>query len=119
MVRVALLGIASAIFLPISLPAQSERTSTPSPLEVTIELSDEQMQIVDPDTHSSVSVPKRAVEIRNVSDKCVVGISLRTEDKDSEGNVVATGNVTIFRQHDGEFSWLLGPGADIRLHHFG
>ena len=36
MFRRALLGIASALLLPISLQAQSESTSSPSPLEVTV-----------------------------------------------------------------------------------
>jgi hypothetical protein len=38
-----------------------------------------------------------------------VGISLRNEDKDSEGKVFATGGTTFFRQHDGKLS-CLEPG---------
>lgn len=44
MVRMALLGIASALLLPISLPAQSEPTSVPSPWPTREERSWDQTQ---------------------------------------------------------------------------
>ena len=101
MFRRALLGIASALLLPLCLQAQSESTSSPSPLEVTVKPTGQQKQFVSLFTHQSISVPELYFDIRNVSQKCVVGISLRTEDKDSEGKVMATGGATFFRQHDG------------------
>ena len=100
----ALLGI--ALLLPISLKAQSESTSSPSPLQVTVKPTGQQRQIVSPLTNQSSSVPELSFAIRNVSQKCVVGISLRTEDRDSEGKVLATGGATFFRQHDGKLSCL-------------
>jgi hypothetical protein len=109
MFRRALLGIASALLLSVSLQAQSESTSTPSPLEVTLKPTGQQRQFVSLFTHQSVSVPELYYEIRNVSQKCVVGISLRTEDKDSEGKVMATGGAWFFRQHEGQLS-CLEPG---------
>jgi hypothetical protein len=89
MVHRALLGIASAFLLPISLQAQSDSASSPSPLEVTVKPSGQQKQLVSPFTNQSISVPELFFDIRNVSQKCVVGISLRNEDKDSEGKVMA------------------------------
>jgi hypothetical protein len=109
MYRRALLGIASALLLPISLQAQSESTSSPSPLEVTVTRTGQQKQFVSPFTNQSISVPELSINIRNVSQKCVVGISLRTEDKDSEGKAMATGGATVFRQHNGKVS-CLEPG---------
>jgi hypothetical protein len=109
MFRRALLGIASALLLPISLQAQSEFTSSPSPLEVTVKPTGQQTQFVSLFTNQSISVPELSFDIRNVSQKCVVGISLRTEDKNSEGKVMATGGATFFRQHDGKLS-CLEPG---------
>lgn len=110
MFRRALLGIASALLVPIFLQAQSESTSSPSsPLEVTIKPTGQQRQFVSPLTSQSISVPELSFDIRNVSQKCVAGISLRTEDKDSEGEVIATGGVTIFRQHGGQLN-CLEPG---------
>jgi hypothetical protein len=106
MFRRALLGIASALLLPISLQAPSESTSSPSPLEVTVTPTGQQKQFVNLFTNQSISVPELSFDIRNVSQKCVVGISLRTEDKDSEGKVMATGGATFFRQHDGKLSCL-------------
>ena len=101
MFRTALLGIASALLLPISLQAQTESTSSPSPLEVTVKPTGQHRQLVSVFTNQSISVPELSFDIRNVSQKCVVGISLRTEDKDSDGKVMATGGATFFRQHDG------------------
>jgi hypothetical protein len=101
MFRRTLLGIASALLLPLCLHAQSESASSPSPLEVTVKPTGQQKQFVSLFTHQSISVPEFYFNIRNVSQKCVVGISLRTEDKDSEGKVMATGGATFFRQHDG------------------
>ena len=109
MFRRALLGTASALLLPLSLQAQSESTSSPSPLEVTVKPTGQQKQFVSLFTHQSISVPELYFDIRNVSQKCVVGISLRAEDKDSEGKVMATGGATFFRQHDGKLS-CLEPG---------
>jgi hypothetical protein len=109
MFRRALLGIASALLLPLSLQAQSESTSSPSPLEVTVKPTGQQKQFVSLFTHQSISVPELYFDIRNVSQKCVVGISLRTEDKDSKGKVMATGGATFFRQHEGKLS-CLEPG---------
>jgi len=109
MFRRALLGIASALLLPFSLQAQSESTSSPSPLEVTIKPTGQQKQFVSLFTHQTISVPELYFDIRNVSRKCVVGISLRAEDKDSEGKVMATGGATFFRQHEGKLS-CLEPG---------
>ena len=109
MFRTALLGIASALLLPISLQAQTESTSSPSPLEVTVKPTGTHRQLVSVFTNQSISVPELSFDIRNVSQKCVVGISLRTEDKDSEGKVIATGGATFFRQHDGKLN-CLEPG---------
>jgi hypothetical protein len=109
MFRTALLGIASALLLPISLRAQAESTSSPSPLEVTLKPTGQHRQLVSVFTNQSISVPELSFDIRNVSQKCVVGISLRTEDKDSDGKVMATGGATFFRQHDGKLS-CLEPG---------
>lgn len=109
MFRRALLGIASALLLALSLQAQSESTSSPSPLEVTVKPTGQQRQLVSLFTHQSISVPELYFDIRNVSQKCVVGISLRTEDKDSEGKLMATGGATFFRQHEGKLS-CLEPG---------
>src|SRR5215470_11775604 len=109
MFRTAFLGIASALLLPISLQAQTESTSSPSPLEVTVKPTGTHRQLVSVFTNQSISVPELSFDIRNVSQKCVVGISLRTEDKDSEGEVIATGGVTIFRQHGGQLN-CLEPG---------
>src|SRR5215469_12410228 len=109
MFRRTLLGIASALLLPIFLRAQSEPASSPSPLDVTVKQTGTHRQFVSVFTHQSISVPELYYDIRNVSQKCVVGISLRTEDKDSEGKVMATGGVTIFRQHEGKLS-CLEPG---------
>jgi hypothetical protein len=78
-------------------------------LEVIVKSTGQQKQFVSPFTHQNVSVPQLHFEIRNVSRKCVTGISLRTEDKDSEGKVLATGGATFFRQHDGQLS-CLEPG---------
>jgi hypothetical protein len=113
MVRMALLGIASALLLSISLPAQSEPTSVPSPLEVTIKFSDEQgMQIVNPETHSSVSLPKLEVNIRNVSEKCVVAILLGEQYKDGKGKLSSTGSTAILRLKNGQFN-CLAPGQAL------
>ena len=109
MFRRALLRIASALLLPIFLQAQSESTSSPSPLEMTVKPTGQQRQFVSVFTNQSVSLPELSYDIRNVSQKCVVGISLRTEDKDSEGEVIATGGATIFRQHGGQLN-CLEPG---------
>jgi hypothetical protein len=108
MFRRALLGIVSALLLPISLQAQSESTSSSSPLEVTVKPTRQQRQFVSLFTNQSISAPELSFDIRNVSHKCVAGISLRTEDKDSEGKV-ATGGATFFRQHEGKLS-CLEPG---------
>jgi hypothetical protein len=78
-------------------------------LEVTVKPKGQQKQLVSLFTNQSISVPELFFDIRNVSQKCVVGISLRTEDKDSEGKVMATGGATFFRQHDGKLS-CLEPG---------
>ena len=112
MFRRALLGIASALLLPISSHAQSESTSTQSPLEVTVKPTGQQKRLVSLFTNQSTSVPELYFDIRNVSRKCVVGISLRTEDKDSEGKVTATGGATFFRQHDGKLN-CLEPGQAL------
>ena len=109
----ALLGIASVLLLTISLQAQSESTSSPSPLQVTVKPTGQQKQFVSPLTNQSISVPELSFDIRNVSQKCVVGISVRTEDKDSEGKVMATGGATFFRQHDGKLN-CLEPGQTFR-----
>jgi hypothetical protein len=110
MVRLAIFGIASALLLPISLPAQSEPTSVPYPLEVTsMKFSDEEMQIVNPETHSSASLPKLEVQIRNVSDKCVVAFLLSEQYKDGQGKLSSTGSVAILRQKNGQFN-CLAPG---------
>lgn len=109
MFRTALLGIALALLLPISLQAQTESTSSPSPLEVTVKPTGQHRQLVSVFTNQSISVPELSFDIRNISQKCVVGISLRTEDKDSDGKVTATGGATFFRQHDGKLS-CLEPG---------
>ena len=112
MFRTALLGIVSALLLPISLQAQTESTSSPSPLEVTVKPTGQHRQLVRVFTNQSISVPELSFDIRNVSQKCVVGISLRTEDKDSEGKVIATGGATFFRQHDGKLN-CLEPGQAL------
>lgn len=113
MVRMALLGIASALLLPISLPAQSEPTSVPSPLEVAnMKFSDELMQIVNPETHSSVSLPKLEVNIRNVSEKCIVAFLLSEQYKDGEGKLSSTGSTAILRQKNGQFN-CLAPGQTL------
>ena len=104
-----LIGIAWALSLSISLQAQSESTSSPSPLEVSLRPTGQQRQLVSPYTNQSISVPELSFNIRNVSQKCVLGISLGTEDKDSEGKVMATGGATFFRQHNGKLS-CLEPG---------
>ena len=109
MFRTAFLGIASALLLPISLQAQTESTSSPSPLEVTVKPTGQHRQLVSVFTNQSISVAELSFDIRNVSQKCVVGISLHTEDKDSDGKVMATGGATFFRQHDGKLS-CLEPG---------
>lgn len=106
MFRRTLLGITSALLLSISLLAQSESTSGPSPLEVSVKTTGQQRLLV---SNQSIPVPELSFDIRNVSQKCIVGISLRTEDKDSEGKVMATGGATFFRQRDGKFS-CLEPG---------
>jgi hypothetical protein len=106
MFRRALLGIVSALLLPISLQAQSESTSSSSPLEVTVKPTGQQRQFVSLFTNQSIFAPELSFDIRNVSQKCVAGISLRTEDKDSEGKVMATGGATFFRQHEGKLSCL-------------
>jgi len=98
----ALLAIASALLLPSFVQAHS-------PLEVTVKLTGQQRQLVSLFTHQSISVPEFYFDIRNVSQKCVVGVSLRTEDRDSEGKVMATGGATFFRQRDGNLS-CLEPG---------
>ena len=73
MFRTALLGIASALLLPISLQAQTESTSSPSPLEVTVKPTGQHRQLVSVFTNQSISVPELSFDIRNVSQKCVVG----------------------------------------------
>ena len=102
MFRRALLGIASLLLLPVSLQAQTESTPSASPLEVTVKPTRQQRQFVNVFTNQSVSVPELSFEIRNVSQKCIVGISLRTVDNNSEGKVMATGGAAFFRQHDGK-----------------
>jgi hypothetical protein len=109
MFRRALMGIASALLLPISLQAQSESTARASPLEVTVKPTGQQQQFVSSFTNQSISVPELSFNIRNVSQKCVAGISLRTEDRDSEGKVMSIGSATFFRQHDGKLT-CLEPG---------
>ncbi|MGB2663402.1 MAG: hypothetical protein WAK48_05335 [Candidatus Acidiferrum sp.] len=106
MVRGVLFAITSALLLPISLPAQSETKASPPPVEVTIKPTGQHKQVVLPDTNSVVSVPQLSADIRNVSDKCVVAISLSILDKDSEGKIVATGNAALFRQQNGQFNCL-------------
>jgi len=61
MFRTALLGIASALLLP------------PSPLEVTVKPTGQHRQLVSVFTNQSISVPELSFDIRNVSQKCVVG----------------------------------------------
>jgi hypothetical protein len=109
MFRRTLLGITLALLLPISLLAQSESTSGPSPLEVSVKPTGQQRQLVSVFTNQRISVPELSFDIRNVSQKCALGISLRIEDKDSEGKVMAIGGATFFRQHDGKLS-CLEPG---------
>jgi hypothetical protein len=104
-----ILGIASALFLSISLPAQSESTSGPSPLEVTVRPTGQQRQVVDVFNNRTLLGPELSFDIRNVSQKCVVGISLLTEDKDSEGKAVTIGSKTLLVRHEGKLS-CLEPG---------
>ena len=109
MFRRALLGIALVLLLPIFLQAQTEATSSPSPVDVTVRPTGQRRQFVSPYTNQTISVPEISFDIRNVSQKCIVGISLRTEDKDSEGKVMAIGGATFFRQYAGTLS-CLEPG---------
>lgn len=109
MFRRTLLEITSALLLPIFLLAQSESTPGPSPLEVSVKPTGQQRQFVSVFTNQSISVPELSFYIRNVSQKCVVGILLLTEDKDSEGKVMARGSATLLVRHDGKLS-CLEPG---------
>ena len=103
-----LLGIASALLLAISVQAQSESTG-PSPLEVSVIPTGQQRRFVSVFTNQSISVPELSLDIRNVSQKCAVGILLLTEDKDSEEKVMARGSATLLVRHDGKLS-CLEPG---------
>jgi hypothetical protein len=78
-------------------------------LEVSVKPTGQQRQLVSVFTNQRISVPEPSFDIRNVSQKCVLGISLRIEDKGSEGKVMASGGATFFRQHDGKLS-CLEPG---------
>jgi hypothetical protein len=93
MVRRTLGGIALALLTAMSLKAQSTPTPTPSPLEVSLKATGQQRRQLLSDPHSSASaptipveVPELSVEIRNISDKCVVAVSLILLNQDSEGN---------------------------------
>jgi hypothetical protein len=114
MTRLTLCGIASALLLPISLPAQSAQG--PIPLVLTVTPAETQM--VDVKTHLPTSVPSVAVDIRNASEKRVLAISLTMEHRNAEGKVVATGGATFFRQHNGEFN-CLAPGQAFSSRNLG
>lgn len=113
MSRRTLGGIALALLTAVSSKAQSAPAPAPSPLEVSVKPTGQQRQhfVFDPDSSASapeisVWAPELLVDIRNISDKCVVAVSLTILDKDSEGKVIATGNKSVFRQRNGQFNCL-------------
>ena len=121
MLRRTLGGIALALITAVSAKGQfSQQTPAPgrSPLEVSLKPTGQQKQHFVLDPHSSdsaaipVLVPEVSVDIRNISDKCVVGIGLSVVDKDSEGKPGARGYVSILRQKNGQFD-CLQPGQTV------
>jgi hypothetical protein len=113
MSRRTLGGIALALLTAVSLKAQLAPAPAPSPLEVSVKPTGQQRQVFVFDPHSSASTPEIPVsapvlsaDIQNVSDKCVIAVSLSTLDKNSEGKVLATGNASILRQRNGQFDCL-------------
>jgi hypothetical protein len=113
MSRRTLGGIALALLTAVSLKAQLAPAAAPSPLEVSVKPTGQQRQVFVFDPHSSASTPEIPVsapvlsaDIQNVSDKCVIAVSLSTLDKNSEGKVLATGNASILRQRNGQFDCL-------------
>jgi hypothetical protein len=67
------------------------------------------------DTTLPQKFPLFAVDIRNVSSKCVLAYSLATQFKDSEGKVIAVGRVMKFFPKNGE-SNCLDPGQTYNSH---
>jgi hypothetical protein len=113
MSRRTLGGIALALLTAVSSKAQSARAPAPSPLEVSVKPTGQQRQHFVFDPHSSASAPEisvwapeLSVDIRNISDKCVVAVGLSLLYKDSEGKPGATGNTGIFRQQNGQLNCL-------------
>jgi hypothetical protein len=113
MVRTPLGGIALALLTAVSLKAQSTPVPAPSPLEVSLKPTGQQRQQLLYDPHSSASAPtipveapELSVDIRNISDKCVVAIGLSLLYKDSLGKPGPTGYVSILRQQNGQFNCL-------------
>jgi hypothetical protein len=113
MSRRTLGGIALALLTAVSSKAQSAPAPAPSPLEVSVKPTGQQRQQFVVGPHSSASAPaisiwapELSVDIRNISDKCVVAVGLSLLYKDSEGKPGPTGYVSILRQQNGQFKCL-------------
>jgi hypothetical protein len=96
----------------VSSTASNTRTCSGSNPRPTKPTGQQRQQLVF-DPHSSASAPTIAVEapelsvdIRNISDKCVVAIGLSLLYKDSLGKLGPTGYVSILRQQNGQFNCL-------------
>jgi hypothetical protein len=119
MVRAALAGIAFALLFAMPLKPQSPSLPGPSPLELSLKPTGQQRQVLLSDPHSdasaptiSVSAPELSVDIRNISDKCVVAVGLSFIYRDSEGKPGATGYESILRQQNGQLNCLEAGQTD-------
>jgi hypothetical protein len=75
---------------------------TASPLEVVT--APVENQIVR--DNATVTITKVAFDVRNVSTKCIVAISLSVRWKDSNGKSLGTGGISTFRHKDAQFDCL-------------
>jgi hypothetical protein len=115
MIRLILgsLVLALAAVSPGICVAQANEEQHPNPLEVTVAPSEG--HIVK--NNATVTVPKVSIDIRNVSAKCVVAISLRLQYLDPDGKNLGTGGLSTFRHNkEGQFD-CLQPGEVFHLPH--
>jgi|GEM_PF-6040937 len=95
-----LFGLLLAVLLPADAQSVGAQDSTQRPVPIEI-------AVIPSQSNTAIPHPSIVFDVRNVSAKCVVALSLNTEWRDSQGEVIQKGGVSTFRHtRDGRFQCL-------------
>ena len=89
-----LFGLLLAVLLPADAQSVGAQDSTQRPLPIEI-------AVIPSQSNTATPHPSIVFDVRNVSAKCVVALSLNTEWRDSQGEVIQKGGCLHFSPHKG------------------